>query len=177
MSKKLFVGGLAWATTDERLKEVFAPHGNVVEAKVVYDRETGRSRGFGFVGFSEESEAQAAMAAMQGQNVDGRALRIDSAEDNPAPRGERSGTDFRSRGGDRPARPNTGASSGGEYRPNNAGGDNRRSYNQPNTTPPPFPQDSDFGFAKDEGLRGGGREQRRSNKKKGRDRYKGDDNW
>ncbi len=83
MSKKLFVGGLAWATTDAKLNEAFSPFGSIVEAKVIMDRETGRSRGFGFVTFTEESMATAALEAMNGKEVDGRTIRVNVADDSP----------------------------------------------------------------------------------------------
>ena len=79
MSNKLFVGGLAWATTDETLEQHFEPHGEVVEAKVIRDRETGRSRGFGFVTFAAPDQASAAMEALANSELDGRSIRIDTA--------------------------------------------------------------------------------------------------
>ena len=88
MSKKLFVGGLAWATTDDSLLQAFARFGEVVEAKVIKDRQTGRSRGFGFVTFSEDAAAEAASTQMQGTELDGRVIRIDKADENrPRPEG------------------------------------------------------------------------------------------
>jgi len=78
MSSKLFVGGLPWAVTDERLREAFASYGEITEAKVILDRETGRSRGFGFVTYSAESEAQSALE-MNGRDLDGRTIRVDIA--------------------------------------------------------------------------------------------------
>ena len=83
MSKKLFVGGLAWATTDDSLKAAFSPFGNVVEAKVICDRETGRSRGFGFVTYDSEESAATARASLHDTELDGRKIRIDSADDSP----------------------------------------------------------------------------------------------
>ena len=80
MSKKLFVGGLAWATTDDSLHAAFSPFGEILEAKVIYERQTGRSRGFGFVTFVQDADADAARAAMNGQAIDGRTIRIDSAD-------------------------------------------------------------------------------------------------
>ncbi len=80
MSNKLFVGGLAWATTDDSLRESFAAYGEVVEARVILDRETGRSRGFGFVTFNSPEEAAAAREALDGQEVDGRRIRVDEAK-------------------------------------------------------------------------------------------------
>ncbi|KAL1958919.1 hypothetical protein VTO42DRAFT_3472 [Malbranchea cinnamomea] len=76
---KLFIGGLAWHTTDETLREGFSRFGNIEEAIVVKDRDTNRSRGFGFVRFSSENEANAAMSAMTNQEFDGRIIRVDKA--------------------------------------------------------------------------------------------------
>ncbi len=81
MGKKLFVGGLAWATNDESLSKAFEKHGAIEEAKVVSDRDTGRSRGFGFVTFETEEDAITAQKAMDGQEMDGRQLRVDFAND------------------------------------------------------------------------------------------------
>ncbi len=81
MGKKLFVGGLAWATNDESLMKAFEEHGTIEEAKVISDRDTGRSRGFGFVTFETEENAIAAQKAMDGQEMDGRQLRVDFAND------------------------------------------------------------------------------------------------
>jgi len=87
MSKKLFVGGLSWGTDDETLREGFEAYGNVLEAKVIMDRETGRSRGFGFVTFAEEADADAAISALDGQPFDGRNIRVNEAQDRPRGRG------------------------------------------------------------------------------------------
>ncbi len=65
MGKKLFVGGLAWATTDDGLRQAFSDFGDVTDAKVITDRDTGRSRGFGFVSFATVEEADAAVAQVQ----------------------------------------------------------------------------------------------------------------
>ena len=83
MSKKLFVGGLSWNTTDDGLRAAFSPYGQVVEAKVVTDRETGRSRGFGFIGFQNPADGIAAQQAMDGASLDGRSIRVNAAEDKP----------------------------------------------------------------------------------------------
>ena len=83
MSRKLFVGGLSWNTTDDGLKEAFSRFGNVTEAKVVTDRETGRSRGFGFVSYQEATDGAAAQQAMDGASLDGRSIRVNAAEDKP----------------------------------------------------------------------------------------------
>ncbi|NOY27653.1 MAG: RNA-binding protein, partial [Oligoflexia bacterium] len=83
MAKKLFVGGLAWATSDEGLREAFETFGEVTEAKVILDRDTGRSRGFGFVGFTDDEAAAKAIAAMDGTDLDGRRIRVNEAEERP----------------------------------------------------------------------------------------------
>ena len=87
MGKKLFVGGLAWGTTDEGLMDAFSQFGEVTDAKVVMDRDTGRSRGFGFVTFAEADAAQAAITGMDGQDLDGRTIRVNEAEDRGGSRG------------------------------------------------------------------------------------------
>jgi cold-inducible RNA-binding protein len=84
MSRKLFVGGLSWNTTDEGLREAFSRFGSVVEAKVVTDRETGRSRGFGFVSYQDPAEGASAQQAMDGASLDGRSIRVNAAEDKPS---------------------------------------------------------------------------------------------
>src|SRR6185503_17944121 len=88
---KLYVGGLAWATTDEGLGAAFAPFGKLISAKVVRDRETGRSRGFGFVEFETEPDADKAVAGMNEKELDGRRLRVDKATDRPPGGGPRPG--------------------------------------------------------------------------------------
>ncbi len=81
--KKLFVGGLAWATTDDSLRAAFEAFGAVSEAKVVLDRETGRSRGFGFVSFDDDDAADTAMQEMDGKELDGRQIRVNEAHEKP----------------------------------------------------------------------------------------------
>ena len=81
MSNKLFVGGLAWGTTDQGLQSAFAAHGEISEAVVITDRETGRSRGFGFVTFVSDGDAQKAISAMNGQELDGRTLNVNEAKE------------------------------------------------------------------------------------------------
>lgn len=80
MGNKLFVGGLAWATDDNSLRAAFEQCGTVTDAKVITDRETGRSRGFGFVTFSSDDEAANAIAQLDGQQLDGRAVRVNEAQ-------------------------------------------------------------------------------------------------
>ena len=85
MSKKLFVGGLSWGTTDDGLHQAFERFGEIVEAKVITDRETGRSRGFGFVSFTNDESAINAASEMNGAMLDGRTIRVNEAE-NQAPK-------------------------------------------------------------------------------------------
>ncbi|KAI7746418.1 hypothetical protein M8C21_033648 [Ambrosia artemisiifolia] len=82
-SFKVYVGNLAWQVDSGRLEQAFSEHGKVVEAKVIYDRETGRSRGFGFVTMASETEMNDAIAALDGQSLDGRAIRVNVAEERP----------------------------------------------------------------------------------------------
>lgn len=81
MAKKLFVGGLSWGTTDDALRSAFEKYGEIVEAKVIADRDTGRSRGFGFVTFADDAVAIRAMEEMNGADLDGRSIRVDEAHD------------------------------------------------------------------------------------------------
>ncbi|KAL7791013.1 hypothetical protein V8C37DRAFT_410606 [Trichoderma ceciliae] len=83
---KLFIGGLAWHTEEATLRQKFEEFGAVEEAVVVKDRDTGRSRGFGFVRFVQEADAQTAIASMNNVEFDGRTIRVDKASDN-GPRG------------------------------------------------------------------------------------------
>ena len=85
MGSKLYVGNLSYDTTSSDLNTMFAPHGTVNSAEVIADRETGRSKGFGFVQMGSDAEAQAAIAALNGQQHDGRALTVNEAR----PREER----------------------------------------------------------------------------------------
>ena len=98
MSKKIFVGGLSFDTNDSGLKEAFLQFGEVTEAKVITDRDTGRSRGFGFVTLAEDSAAQAAIDGMNGTQLDGRSLTVNEAKSRSDDRGGNRGGN---RGGDR----------------------------------------------------------------------------
>jgi len=80
MAQKLFVGGISFSTTSDGLREFFAQSGNVLSANVVTDQFSGQSRGFGFVEMSTDEEAQKAVAALNGQNLDGRALKVEVAK-------------------------------------------------------------------------------------------------
>ncbi len=82
MGRRLYVGNLSYDTTDDRLREMFEEHGSVTSAQVIMDRDTGRSKGFGFVEMGTDQEAQAAIAALNGQQVDGRALTVNFARPN-----------------------------------------------------------------------------------------------
>ncbi|CAL9065634.1 unnamed protein product [Musa banksii] len=82
-SLRVYVGNLPWQVDDGRLEQVFSEHGKVLEARVIYDRETGRSRGFGFVKMASQAETDDAIAALDGQSLDGRALRVNIAEERP----------------------------------------------------------------------------------------------
>jgi cold-inducible RNA-binding protein len=97
MSNKIFVGGLSWSTNDDALRSAFESFGNVDEARVIQDRETGRSRGFGFVTFSDSDAAQRAISAMNGKDIDGRTIKVNAAEDKPRSSG--GGSFGRGRGG------------------------------------------------------------------------------
>jgi RNA recognition motif-containing protein len=87
MGNKLYVGNLAYSVRDDSLQAAFAPFGTVTSAKVMMDRETGRSKGFGFVEMGSDAEAQAAINGMNGQALDGRPLVVNEAR----PREERPG--------------------------------------------------------------------------------------
>uniref|UniRef100_A0A5B7B478 RRM domain-containing protein n=1 Tax=Davidia involucrata TaxID=16924 RepID=A0A5B7B478_DAVIN len=80
---RIYVGNLPWDVDNARLEQVFSEHGKVVDARVVYDRETGRSRGFGFVTMSTEAELNDAIASLDGQSFGGRAIRVNVAEERP----------------------------------------------------------------------------------------------
>jgi len=87
MGKKLYVGNLSYQVDSSELEKMFAPHGQVVSAQIINDRDTGRSKGFGFVEMSSDEEAAAAIAALNGQESNGRALTVNEArprEERPA---------------------------------------------------------------------------------------------
>jgi RNA recognition motif-containing protein len=109
MGNKLYVGNLAYSIRDEDLQQAFAQFGTVSSAKVMMDRDTGRSKGFGFVEMGSDAEAQSAINGMNGQNLEGRALVVNEAR----PREERPGG-FRSGGG--------GGGGGGGYGGGGGGG-------------------------------------------------------
>ena len=83
MAKKLYVGNLGFAVTDGDLLKIFEAHGTVLSAQVIMDRETGRSKGFGFVEMGSDAEARTAIEAMNGASVDGRPLTVNEARPKP----------------------------------------------------------------------------------------------
>ena len=85
--KRIYVGGLSYETTEDRLREIFAAHGSVESVAVITDRATGRSRGFGFVEMTDDSEAATAIAELNGTQLDGRTLTVNEAR----PRADRGG--------------------------------------------------------------------------------------
>ena len=105
MGKKLYVGNLSYDVTDAALEQMFAAHGTVQSAQVIMDRDTGRSKGFGFVEMGSDQEAQAAIAALNGQMVGGRSLTVNVAK----PREDRGG----GRGGYGGGRGGSGGGGGG----------------------------------------------------------------
>src|SRR5215472_7518291 len=113
MGRKLYVGNLGYGVTDSDLSKMFEPHGTVESAQVIMDRDTGRSKGFGSVEMKTEQEAQAAIAALNGQDAGGRSLTVNEAK--PRTEGGRGGSGGRggpaqARGrGSRPGPPRSGA--------------------------------------------------------------------
>jgi RNA recognition motif-containing protein len=83
MGKKLYVGNLSYNTTEDGLRNYFAGFGNVASAKIIFDRETGNSKGFGFVEMSTDEEASAAIAGTNGTELEGRQIRVNEAMDKP----------------------------------------------------------------------------------------------
>jgi RNA recognition motif-containing protein len=107
MGKKLYVGNLTFDVTDSALEQLFAAHGTVQSAQVIMDRDTGRSKGFGFVEMGSDQEAQAAIQALNGQMVGGRSLTVNEAK----PREDRGG----GRGGSGGGRGGHGGGGGRRY--------------------------------------------------------------
>ncbi len=92
---RLYVGNLSFSTTEDSLRAAFEAHGQVSSASIVMDRETGRSRGFGFIEMQDDGQAKAAIQAMHGANLDGRNLTVNEAR----PREQRGGGGFGGSGG------------------------------------------------------------------------------
>lgn len=118
--KKLFVGSLAWATDDNSLKEFFSQFGEVSSASVVTDRESHRSRGFGFVEFEDDAAGDKAIAEANGKELDGREINVSESQSTGPKEGGRREGGFRPRNDDR-------RGNGGGYRGGNGGGQ-RRSF-------------------------------------------------
>ncbi len=83
MAKKIYVGNLSYGTTDESLRNLFASHGEVESVAVITDRDTGRSKGFGFIEMRDEEAAKAAISALDGYELDGRRIRVNEANEKP----------------------------------------------------------------------------------------------
>ncbi|KAD3066500.1 hypothetical protein E3N88_34380 [Mikania micrantha] len=132
---RCFVGGLAWATTDESLENAFAKYGEILESKIINDRETGRSRGFGFVTFKDEQSMRDAIEAMNGQSLDGRNITVNEAQS----RGSGGGGGRRDGGG-------YGGGGGGGYGRRDGGGGGDRGYGG----------GGGYGGGRDRGYGGGG---------------------
>lgn len=98
MAKKLYVGGIAYATSNDGLKDAFSKAGSVVSATIIMDKMTGRSKGFGFVEMSSDAEADAAIAMWNGNELDGRKLTVNEARP-MEPRAPRNGGFNDNRGG------------------------------------------------------------------------------
>jgi len=91
MAKKLFVGSLSWDTNDSKLLQAFSRFGEITEAKVITDRDSGRSRGFGFVTFDDDEAADRAIAALNGTELDGRTIKVNVAQERSREGGGRGG--------------------------------------------------------------------------------------
>jgi RNA recognition motif-containing protein len=98
--KNIFVGNLSFSTTEDELRQLFEPHGQVDRVSIMTDRDTGRSRGFGFVEMASNEDGEKAIAALNGSQIGGRTLNVNEAR----PKTERAGGGGRDRGGDRGGR-------------------------------------------------------------------------
>jgi cold-inducible RNA-binding protein len=96
---KLYVGNLSYSTTEDDLRQLFGGYGTPDSVSVISDRGTGRSKGFGFVEFSKDEEAKAAMSALNGKEIDGRALTVSEARPRTEPSGNRGGGGGGGKGG------------------------------------------------------------------------------
>jgi RNA recognition motif-containing protein len=174
MGNKLFVGGLPWATDEAGLAKAFSQFGNVTDARIICDRETGRSRGFGFVTFETEQEAEKARAAMDGNELEGRRVTVRQAEERGPRRPEtihRHRTPIGApprRSTDRSSRPPRRDDRGGRGGPPQRGNDPRR---PPDPVMPPAGLE-DWGEDKQR------RREQRGSKKKKKPRHRfDDDDW
>ena|SRR5207237_199723 len=127
MGKKLYVGNLNYSVTDSDLMKLFEPHGTVESAQVIMDRDTGRSKGFGFVEMGSDAEAQAAIAALNGQDSGGRALTVNEARPKTDGGGGRGGPGG-GRGGSGGGRGGYGGGGGGRGGSGGYGGGGGRRY-------------------------------------------------
>src|SRR5262249_60753136 len=118
MGRKLYVGNLTYGVSSSDLEKMFAPHGTVQSAQVIVDRDTGRSKGFGFVEMGSDQEAQAAIAALNGKDMDGRQLTVNEAK----PREDRGGGGRGGSGGRGGLRGGGGGVGGGGGAPFRGGG-------------------------------------------------------
>jgi len=118
MGKKLYVGNLSFSVTNAELEQLFAPHGAIRSAEVITDRATGQAKGFGFVEMESDQEAQAAIAALDGTEHGGRAIKVNEAK----PREPRSGGGYGGGGG------GYGGGGGGRGRSGGGGGGGRSRY-------------------------------------------------
>ena len=91
MSKKLFIGNLSWNVDNDGLRKAFETHGEITDAVVITDRGSGRSRGFGFVTFSDDDQAETAAAALNQTELDGRTIKVEVAQDRKDSRASQSG--------------------------------------------------------------------------------------
>ncbi len=129
MSNRLFVGGLPWAVDDNGLQDAFASFGEITDCKVITDRDTGRSRGFGFVTFADAEQAQAAIDGMDGQELGGRPIKVNVARERErggGGGGRRGG--FGGGGGGRGGRGGYGGGGGGRGGSGGGGGGGRGGY-------------------------------------------------
>ncbi len=81
MSKKLYIGNLSFSTTEERLREIFLPYGEILSVTILRDKESGASKGFGFVCLNDENAAQKAIRVLSGREIDGRKIRVSETEE------------------------------------------------------------------------------------------------
>jgi cold-inducible RNA-binding protein len=129
MGKKLYVGNLSYGVDSSALEQLFAAHGTVESAQIITDRDTGRSKGFGFVEMGSDAEAQAAIAALNGQDHDGRALTVNEAKPREdRPRGGGGGGGYGGGGGGRSGGGGGGGGRGGRGGGYGGGGGGRDRY-------------------------------------------------
>ena len=115
MAKKIYVGNLPWSTTSASLEALFSAHGTVSSAEVISDRETGRSRGFGFVEMESDDACQRAIDALNGVEVDGRAITVNEARERAPRQGGGGGGGYGGGGGGRGGRGGGGGGGGRGY--------------------------------------------------------------